>query len=212
MDLTRFEEKLSRQRLLPLFTPTNFNDSRRIVDLFVENGFPLVELTLRDSRAVGLLPRLVKACPEAVLGAGTVLNTEQLTSVMEAGAEFAVSPGLPARLERERTTGGFALLPGVATPSEVVTCLDHGYHVLKLFPGTLLGGADYLRALAGPFPGVGFCVSGGVTPATLPQLLRESNVIACSGSWLIRHESEAMQEMKSRLDETVDILSRCSND
>jgi 2-dehydro-3-deoxyphosphogluconate aldolase/(4S)-4-hydroxy-2-oxoglutarate aldolase len=119
-----------------------------------------------------------------LLAAGTVTNAAELELVRDAGAQLAVSPGLSAGLTSAARRVGFPLIPGVTTPSEVMTARDAGFDVLKLFPAAVAGGPDLLRALASPFADVRFCPTGGIGADDFRDYLALGNVVCVGGSWL----------------------------
>lgn len=170
-------------------------------------GVAALEITLRTPQGLEAVRRAVAEAPEAMVGAGTCLTTADLEAAREAGAAFAVSPGLQPALLDAAAALGLPYLPGVATPSEVMTALAHGYRTLKFFPAEPAGGVAYLRALAGPFPQARFCPTGGVGVEGAARFLREPNVVCVGGSWLVpanlaRHHDwlEIEREARSSMD------------
>ena len=118
------------------------------------------------------------------MGVGTLTQPDEFSSAREAGAQFAVSPGLTPALVDAARASGLPWLPGVMTPSDVIAARAAGLRQLKLFPAEQAGGLGMLKALHGPFPDVLFCPTGGVTPNTAPQFLALPNVPCVGGSWL----------------------------
>ena len=127
---------------------------------------------------------MASALPELVVGAGTVLTPDQVDAAVDAGARFIVSPGLTPALIAAARQSGLPLLPGVMTPSDVIAARQAGFEQLKLFPARQAGGMGMLQALAGPFPDVTFCPTGGITAETAPEFLALPNVGCVGGSWL----------------------------
>jgi 2-dehydro-3-deoxyphosphogluconate aldolase/(4S)-4-hydroxy-2-oxoglutarate aldolase len=127
---------------------------------------------------------IAKAVPQALVGAGTIRSAADARAAKDAGCVFGVSPGYTAELGRTCREIGLPLLPGVATASEVMEAQADGLDFLKFFPATAAGGIPMLKALAGPFPDVAFCPTGGITPETAAQFLALPNVKVCGGSWL----------------------------
>jgi 2-dehydro-3-deoxyphosphogluconate aldolase/(4S)-4-hydroxy-2-oxoglutarate aldolase len=150
----------------------------------VEGGVRVLEVTLRTSAALACMEAIAKAVPEAVLGAGTLRSAADVSAARDAGCAFGVSPGYTRALGDACRLAGLPLLPGVATASEVMAANADGLSFLKFFPATAAGGVAMLKALAGPFPDVAFCPTGGITPQTAPQFLALPNVKVCGGSWL----------------------------
>ena len=150
----------------------------------VAGGVRVLEITLRSAVALRAMQEIVAAVPDAIVGAGTVRTVADAIAAQKAGACFAVSPGYTEELGRVCRELGLPLLPGVATAGEVMAANAGGYNFLKLFPATVAGGVPMLKALAGPFPDVLFCPTGGITAETAPQFLALPNVPVCGGSWL----------------------------
>lgn len=163
------------------------DDPRRAVPLaraLVAGGIRVLEVTLRTPAALESIRAIAAEVPEAIVGAGTVLNAEDLARAADAGARFAVSPGASPRLLEAGRGMSIPLLPGVVTPSEVMGALECGFAALKFFPAAQAGGLAMLKALAGPFPQVVFCPTGGIDPASAPSYLALPNVACVGGSWL----------------------------
>lgn len=150
----------------------------------VAGGVRVLEVTLRTPMALQAMKAIAAEVPEAVLGAGTLRSPADVEAVLEAGCRFGVSPGYTQTLGRACRQAGLPLLPGVATASEVMAAGDDGLSFLKFFPATAAGGVPMLKALAGPFPDVVFCPTGGLTPQNAPEFLALPNVKVCGGSWL----------------------------
>jgi len=139
---------------------------------------------MRTPVALPSMEAIAKAVPGAIVGAGTVRSVADARAARNAGCQFAVSPGYTSDIGRTCLEIGLPLLPGVATASEVMQAQADGYRFLKFFPATAAGGIPMLKALAGPFPDVVFCPTGGITLETAPQFLALPNVKVCGGSWL----------------------------
>jgi 2-dehydro-3-deoxyphosphogluconate aldolase/(4S)-4-hydroxy-2-oxoglutarate aldolase len=150
----------------------------------VAGGITMLEVTLRTETAVAAIRAIAEAVPDAVVGAGTVLDPDQLREVEAAGARFAVSPGFTFQLLEAAERGSVPLLPGAATPSEVMMLLAHGYTRQKFFPAEPAGGVPMLKALGEPIPQVRFCPTGGIDRAKAPSYLSLPNVACVGGSWV----------------------------
>ncbi|MED5621357.1 bifunctional 4-hydroxy-2-oxoglutarate aldolase/2-dehydro-3-deoxy-phosphogluconate aldolase [Ideonella sp. BN130291] len=170
--------------VIPVIVIQRLEDAVPLAQALVEGGVRVLEVTLRTPVALKSMEAIAKAVPEAIVGAGTVRSVADLQAVRDAGCQFAVSPGYTSEIGRACLEIGLPLLPGVATGSEVMTAHADGYHFLKFFPATAAGGIPMLKALAGPFPDIAFCPTGGITPETAPQFLALPNVKVCGGSWL----------------------------
>jgi 2-dehydro-3-deoxyphosphogluconate aldolase / (4S)-4-hydroxy-2-oxoglutarate aldolase len=150
----------------------------------VAGGVHVLEVTLRTPMALAAVRAIVDEVPEATVGVGSLTRPEDMTEALAAGARFGVSPGLTPLLIEAARGSGLPLLPGVMTPSDIIAARLAGFHELKLFPASQAGGIGMLRALAGPFPDVVFCPTGGITAETAPEFLALPNVACVGGSWL----------------------------
>lgn len=150
----------------------------------LEGGIRVLEVTLRTDAALEAIRRIAREVPEAVVGAGTVLDAATAHSARAAGARFGVSPGTTPDLLAALRDSNWPFLPGAATPSEVMTLAAAGYTELKFFPAAAAGGAAMLKALSGPFPNLTFCPTGGIGLDTAPAYLSLPNVRCVGGSWL----------------------------
>lgn len=174
--------------VIPVFSPENVDDAVQVAQALFRGGLPVIEVTLRTAVAVDAIAAMVQAVPEAVVGAGTVLDGRQMEAVKKAGGRFAVSPGATDRLYAAARDADLPLLPGVATSSELMRGLEHGLDTFKFFPAVQAGGAAMLAAWNGPFGDVRFCPTGGISAETAPQFLQLPNVLCVGGSWLTTRE------------------------
>ena len=150
----------------------------------VAGGLPAIEVTLRTPIAMEALKAIADEVEGAFAGAGTVVTPAQIKQVEAAGAKFMVSPGTAANLLDAADDSALPLLPGTATASEVMALGERGYSHMKFFPGSLAGGAPYLKALSGPLPQYSFCPTGGVSLANANEYLALKNVLCVGGSWV----------------------------
>jgi 2-dehydro-3-deoxyphosphogluconate aldolase / (4S)-4-hydroxy-2-oxoglutarate aldolase len=150
----------------------------------IDGGVRVLEVTLRTKAALACMEAIVREVPGAIVGAGTLRTADDVHAAKRAGCVFGVSPGYTGTIGAACREAGLPLLPGVATASEVMQANADGFSFLKFFPATQAGGMPMLKALAGPFPDVAFCPTGGITPETAPQFLALPNVKVCGGSWL----------------------------
>ncbi|GAB3183797.1 bifunctional 4-hydroxy-2-oxoglutarate aldolase/2-dehydro-3-deoxy-phosphogluconate aldolase [Nesterenkonia halophila] len=147
-------------------------------------GVPIVEITLRTPDALEAVAAVAEEVPEILVGAGTVTAPDQVRRACDAGAQFLVSPGTTPALLAAMLDSRLPVLPGTATASEVLAVLEAGVTSVKFFPAEAAGGAEQLRALAGPVPEARFCPTGGITAASAPQYLALPNVACVGGTWL----------------------------
>ena len=154
-------------------------------------GVRMLEVTLRTPQALACIEAIAREVPEAVVGAGTVRSRADAQAAARAGAQFAVSPGYTSAVGQACRDAGLALLPGVATGSEIMMAQEDGFTELKFFPAMQAGGPALLKAWSGPFFDVRFCPTGGVTLQNAPDLLALPNVVCVGGSWLVPSEAMA---------------------
>ena len=177
-------EALRRWRIIPVIRIEDPKNAVPLASALLAGGLPIAEITLRTPVALDALRRITQEQPEMFAGAGTVLNVTQAAQAREAGAHFVVSPGFNRAVVDYCIEHDVAVYPGVATATEVEAALEAGLKLLKLWPIETLGGVAYLELLAGPFVGVEFNPSGGVTGANFESYLALKNVVACGGSWM----------------------------
>jgi len=180
--------------VIPVIVIQNPDDAVPMARALVDGGVKVLEVTLRTSVALQCIEAIVRAVPDAIVGAGTIRNVADAQAAKDAGCVFAVSPGYTSAIGRACRDIGLPLLPGVASASEVMAANADGYDFLKFFPASAAGGIPMLKALAGPFPDVAFCPTGGITVETAPQYLALPNVKVCGGSWLTPGDAVAAKD------------------
>lgn len=183
------EQILSTGPVVPVIVVNKLEHAVPMAKALVAGGVKVLEVTLRTPCALDALKAMVRAVPEAIVGAGTVLNAQQLKEVTDAGAQFIISPGLTEPLLRAATDGPVPLIPGISTVSELMTGLDYGLREFKFFPAEANGGVKALQAIGGPFPQVRFCPTGGISPANYRDYLALKSVLCIGGSWLVPAEA-----------------------
>ena len=180
-----FSESLRAARIVPVIVIKDMAHAVPLARALVAGGLTMLEITLRTAGALEAMRRIAAEVEGAKVGAGTVINREQVAQCRAAGAKFIVSPGFVEELADAARDAGVPLLPGVATPSDIIRGLGRGLSTFKFFPAEALGGVASLKALSGPFPQIRFCPTGGVTPKNLNDYLALPNVICAGGSWMI---------------------------
>ena len=179
------QEKLRASRVLPVVTAGNVSSTVELARALQRGGMTAIEITLRTPAAMDAIVAVQEEVPELLVAAGTVTTPTELARVVEAGVELALSPGATSVLLKAAADASMDFVPGVASASEVMNALDHGFSICKLFPATTLGGESMLKSLGGPFPDVLFCPTGGLNPDNYRQFLALPNVICCGGSWMV---------------------------
>ena len=170
--------------VIPVLVIEDAAYARPIAEALVAGGLRVLEVTLRTAAALDVI-REMKAVAGVIVGAGTVLNEADLRASLDAGAEFIVSPGLTEPLGKAAVASGIPFLPGTANAGDIMRGLDLGLSHFKFFPAETSGGIPALKALAGPFAGVKFCPTGGISLATAPDWLAVEPVLCVGGSWVV---------------------------
>ena len=170
--------------VIPVIVIQRLQDAVPLAQALVDGGVRVLEVTLRTPVALAAIEAIARAVPQAIVGAGTIRSAVDARAAKDAGSAFAVSPGYTTAVAAACRAAALPLLPGVATASEVMAALADGIHFLKFFPASAAGGIAMLKALAGPFPDVFFCPTGGITAETAASFLALPSVKVCGGSWL----------------------------
>ncbi|WP_120854321.1 bifunctional 4-hydroxy-2-oxoglutarate aldolase/2-dehydro-3-deoxy-phosphogluconate aldolase [Helicobacter pylori] len=177
-------EVLQISPIVPVVVVENIKDAVPLAQSLIEGGIPIIEVTLRSSCALEAIELIAKNVPKMRVGAGTILNLTQLEQAQNRGAEFLISPGLTPSLLEHAKKKDMPLIPGVSSSSEVMQALELGYNALKFFPAEYCGGVKLLNAFNGPFKGVKFCPTGGISADNMRSYLNLENVLCVGGSWL----------------------------
>jgi 2-dehydro-3-deoxyphosphogluconate aldolase / (4S)-4-hydroxy-2-oxoglutarate aldolase len=170
--------------VIPVLTIERLEDAVPLARALVGGGVRVLEVTLRTPVAIEAAKAMISEVPEAIVGIGTILNPEDLARARALGARFGISPGGTPELLKAAAAGDLPFAPGIATASELMQALAHGLDIVKFFPAEQSGGIKALRALAGPFPNMRVCPTGGIGEANAASWLAEPNVLAVGGSWL----------------------------
>jgi 2-dehydro-3-deoxyphosphogluconate aldolase/(4S)-4-hydroxy-2-oxoglutarate aldolase len=175
---------LAQATVIPVLTIERLEDAVPLAKALVAGGVCVLEVTLRTPVAIEAAKAIMSEVPGAVVGIGTILNADDLARAEAIGAKFGISPGATPDLLKLAAASGLPFAPGIATASELMQALAHGFDLVKFFPAEQSGGIKALRALAGPFPDARFCPTGGIGDANAATWLAEPNVVAVGGSWL----------------------------
>lgn len=178
------KEVMTTSPVMPVMVINNVEHAVPLAQALVAGGLKVLEITLRTPAALDSIRRIKAEVPDAIVGAGTIINPHTLYQALDAGAEFIVSPGVTDSLIDEALSSGIPILPGVVTPSEVMRLLERGISSMKFFPAEAAGGIPMLKSIGGPLPQVTFCPTGGVNPKNAPEYLALSNVACVGGSWM----------------------------
>lgn len=170
--------------VIPVLTIDAADTAAPLARALIDGGLRVLEITLRTETALAAISSIAREVPDAVVGAGTVLDARNYERSCDAGAQFIVSPGLTETLLSAAKKASAPLLPGVVTPGEIMRGLEAGLSHFKFFPAESSGGAAAVKAFAGPFAQVRFCPTGGITPTNAKTYLALENVACVGGSWL----------------------------
>jgi len=180
----RLADLVKSATVIPVLTIERLEHAVPLARALVAGGVRMLEVTLRTSVAIEAAKAMISEVPEAIVGIGTILNPDDLKRTESLGAKFGISPGATPELLKAAAASSLPFAPGIATASELMQALAHGFDLVKFFPAEQSGGIKALRALAGPFPHVRVCPTGGIGESNAAAWLAEPNVLAVGGSWL----------------------------
>ncbi|WP_411165920.1 Putative KHG/KDPG aldolase [Aeromonas sp. DSM 116730] len=186
-------ETLSTLKIIPVIAIQNADDAVALGQALMDNGMPSAEITFRTPAAPEAIRQLRAAFPAMIIGAGTVLTTDQVDQAIDAGVDFIVSPGLNPRIVQYCQAHGVLMIPGVNNPSLVEQAMELGLRTLKFFPAEPSGGLPMLKAMSAVYP-VRFMPTGGVSPANVKDYLALNSVFACGGTWMVPADLIEKQE------------------
>ena len=207
--MTEMMKKIRKTGIVPVVVLERAEDALPLAECLVKGGLPCAEVTFRTAAAEESIRRMVKAFPELLVGAGTVLTTEQADRAVDAGAQFIVSPGLNPKVTEHVLKKGISMTPGVCTPTEIEAALQFGLDVLKFFPAEAAGGLKMIKALAAPYTGVRFMPTGGIHASNVRDYLAWDRIVACGGSWMVSGKlvkEGRFDEMEKLVREAADIV------
>lgn len=184
MSKLTLEQQLQALKVVPVIAIQRVEHAVPLAKTLAENGLPCAEITFRTEAAVEAIRQIRAAFPEMLIGAGTVLTTQQVDQAMDAGVDFIVSPGFNPTVVKYCLQRGVVIVPGVNNPSLVEQAMEMGLKTLKFFPASVSGGPAMLKALSAVYP-VQFMPTGGVTPENIQDYLAVPNVLACGGTWMV---------------------------
>lgn len=200
-------KKISGIGIIPVIKLEDINDAVPLAKALMNGGIPIAEVTFRAAGADKAIRAIREACPEMVVGAGTVLNIDQVKAAADAGAQFVVSPGFNPKTVDYCNSIGMPITPGCTTASEIEQAIESGLEAVKFFPAEQSGGLDKIKALAGPFGNLQFIPTGGIDLKNLAAYLSFEKVMACGGSFMVKEDF-----IRSREWDKITALSRQSVD
>lgn len=208
----RMAARLRALRVIPVIVIDDPENALLLAEALSDGGLPVAEITFRTPRAAEALHRIAKARPDFVVGAGTVLTTEQADRARDVGAQFAVAPGLNPRVVEHCERIGLPMYPGVATPGDIEAALALGLRLVKFFPAQAMGGVPFLEAVAAPYVEMEFMPTGGITRANIGGYLDMPRVVACGGSWMAPSDWIEAKEFERVRNETAQVVKLLRGD
>ena len=181
-------EQIQKIGIVPVVVLDDAKDAMPLAKALCEGGLPCAEVTFRTEAAEECIRIMSENFPEMLIGAGTVLTTEQVDKAVAAGAKFIVSPGLNPRIVKYCVEKGILITPGCANASDIEQALENGLEVVKFFPAEQAGGLPMIKALAAPYVGVKFMPTGGISAKNVRDYLAYDRIIACGGSWMVKND------------------------
>ena len=181
-------EQIQKTGIIPVVVLDDAKDAEPLAKALCEGGLPCAEVTFRTEAAEECIRIMSEKFPEMLVGAGTVLTTEQVDRAVAAGAKFIVSPGLNPRIVKYCVEKGIVITPGCANASDMEQALENGLEVVKFFPAEPAGGLNMIKALAAPYVGLKFMPTGGISPNNVRDYLAYNRIIACGGSWMVKND------------------------
>ena len=181
-------EKIQEIGIVPVVVLEDAKDAAPLAKALMDGGLPCAEVTFRTDAAEESIRIMNEQFPDMLVGAGTVLTTDQVDRAVAAGAKFIVSPGLNPRIVKYCVEKGILITPGCSNPSDVEQALENGLEVVKFFPAEAAGGLPMIKAMAAPYVGVKFMPTGGINAQNVRDYLAYNRIIACGGSWMVKGE------------------------
>ncbi|MBQ8589113.1 MAG: bifunctional 4-hydroxy-2-oxoglutarate aldolase/2-dehydro-3-deoxy-phosphogluconate aldolase [Firmicutes bacterium] len=204
-------KKVSEIGIVPVIKLKDINDAIPLAEALIAGNMPAAEVTFRAEGADKVIAKMLEAYPDMLVGAGTVINMEQAERAVKAGAKFVVSPGFDAEIVKYCLDQNVLPLPGCVTPSEIMQALKLGLKVVKFFPAAQYGGLATIKALSGPFNGLKFMPTGGVSLDNLGEFIANKNIAACGGSFMVADkylDAKNWAEVTRLCKEATDIVKK----
>lgn len=205
-------EQIQKTGIVPVVVLNDAKDAEPLAKALCDGGLPCAEVTFRTDAAEESIRIMAEKFPEMLIGAGTVLTTEQVDRAVAAGAKFIVSPGLNPKVVKYCVEKGITITPGTCNPSDVEQALEFGLEVVKFFPAEAAGGLKMIKAMAAPYVGMKFMPTGGINPENVKEYLQYNRILACGGSWMVKDSLVTAGEFDKIRDlarEAVEIVKEC---
>jgi len=198
---------ISKSRIIPVVKIDDTEKAVKLAKTFVDAGIGIIEITFRSDNALSCIRKIKEEVSDIIVGAGTVLSVKQAKDAIKAGASFVVSPGVDEKVIKFCIKKKIFVLPGVVTPTDIQRCLNFGLDTVKFFPSEAAGGIKTIKALVGPFGGLKFVPTGGISLKNLKEYLSVPSVIACGGTWLAEPELIKNEDFDTIKKIAIDTLS-----
>ena len=202
-------EQIQEIGIVPVVVLNDAKDAEPLAKALCDGGLACAEVTFRTAAAEESIRIMSEKFPDMLVGAGTVLTTEQVDRAAAAGAKFIVSPGLNPRIVKYCVDKGILITPGCANPSDIEQALEQGLAVVKFFPAEAAGGLKVIKAMAAPYVGVKFMPTGGINQNNVREYLAYDRILACGGSWMVKSDlvdAGKFDEIEKLARECVDIV------
>ena len=207
--MNKILKQIEETGIVPVVVLNDAKDAEPLAQALCDGGLPCAEVTFRTDAAEESIGIMTEKFPDMLIGAGTVLTTEQVDRAVAAGAEFIVSPGLNPKVVKYCVDKGILIIPGCANPSDVEQAIEYGLEAVKFFPAEQAGGLAYIKAIAAPYVSMKFMPTGGINPDNVKAYLAYDRILACGGSWMVKSgfiNAGEFDKIKARVEEAVEIV------
>ena len=207
-------KKINEIGIVPVVVLNDAKDAAPLAKALCDGGLPCAEVTFRTDAAEESIRIMSEQFPEMLVGAGTVLTTDQVDRAVAAGAKFIVSPGLNPRIVKYCVEKGILITPGCTNPSDIEQAIENGLEVVKFFPAEPAGGLKMIKAMAAPYVGMKFMPTGGINPKNVRDYLAYDRIIACGGSWMVTADlvnNGEFDKITELAKERTEIVKECRN-
>ncbi len=207
-------KEIEKIGIVPVVVLDDPKDAEPLAQALCDGGLPCAEVTFRTGAAAESIRIMAEKFPNMLVGAGTVLTTDQVDRAVEAGAKFIVSPGLNPRIVKYCVEKGIPITPGCANPSDVEQAIENGLDVVKFFPAEQAGGLAYIKAIAAPYVGMKFMPTGGINAKNVRDYLAYDRILACGGSWMVKADlirAGEFDKIRDLVKEAAEIVKESRN-
>lgn len=207
--MNKILKQIEETGIVPVVVLNDAKDAEPLAQALCDGGLPCAEVTFRTDAAEESIGIMTEKFPDMLIGAGTVLTTEQVDRAVAAGAEFIVSPGLNPKVVKYCVDKGILIIPGCANPSDVEQAIEYGLEAVKFFPAEQAGGLTYIKAIAAPYVSMKFMPTGGINPDNVKAYLAYDRILACGGSWMVKSgfiNAGEFDKIKAMVEEAVEIV------